>query len=91
MIDAVLKKIFGTKHERDVKRLDMSRETYLEGPAGSLTIHNCPFTLLHPHRHPGGWNPDPYLQAADNRLEQEYLQKECSARPRSGRDMPEAA
>jgi ectoine hydroxylase-related dioxygenase (phytanoyl-CoA dioxygenase family) len=31
----------GCLSERDVKRLDMSKETYLEGPAGSLTIHNC--------------------------------------------------
>jgi ectoine hydroxylase-related dioxygenase (phytanoyl-CoA dioxygenase family) len=31
----------GCLSERDTKRLDMSRETYLEGAAGSLTIHNC--------------------------------------------------
>ena len=31
----------GCLSENDVMRLDMSRETYLPGPAGSITIHNC--------------------------------------------------
>ena len=31
----------GCLSNKDVMRLDMSRETYLPGPAGSITIHNC--------------------------------------------------
>ena len=31
----------GCLSENDVMRLDMSRETYLPGPSGSITIHNC--------------------------------------------------
>ncbi len=31
----------GCLSDEDVMQLDMSRETYLPGPAGSITIHNC--------------------------------------------------
>ncbi len=31
----------GCLSDDDIIRLDMSRETYLPGPAGSITIHNC--------------------------------------------------
>ncbi len=31
----------GCLSKKDVMQLDMSRETYLSGPAGSITIHNC--------------------------------------------------
>ena len=31
----------GCLSDDDIMRLDMSRETYLPGPAGSITIHNC--------------------------------------------------
>jgi len=31
----------GCLSDADCRQLDMSKETYLEGPAGSLTIHNC--------------------------------------------------
>jgi ectoine hydroxylase-related dioxygenase (phytanoyl-CoA dioxygenase family) len=31
----------GCLSDEDLMRLDMSRETYLPGPAGSITIHNC--------------------------------------------------
>ena len=31
----------GCLSDKDVMQLDMSRETYLPGPAGSITIHNC--------------------------------------------------
>jgi len=31
----------GCLSDEDIIQLDMSRETYLPGPAGSITIHNC--------------------------------------------------
>jgi ectoine hydroxylase len=31
----------GCLSEKDMKTLDLSKAVYLEGPAGSLTIHNC--------------------------------------------------
>lgn len=31
----------GCLSDRDMKRVDLSKAVYLEGPAGSLTIHNC--------------------------------------------------
>ena len=31
----------GCLSDEDAMQLDRSRETYLPGPAGSITIHNC--------------------------------------------------